>query len=191
MIQTLIVIKETYKQLPRLSISKERDTCLKRSYLRDDLLTQFTSDDHDRNELPCLSISKEQDTCLKRSYSRDDLLTQFTSDGHDKWNGKNQKFVAGVSTLVGVPLILPQRKWLPQTTHGRVSKIVEGWHCSSQERRLSGGSEASRSFCLTTTYPQPTHPITYQSYPPHFMSQSRDIWLSRPSREEIQHLRLW
>ena len=45
--------------------------------------------------------------------------------------------------------------------------------------------------CLVTTYPRPAHPITYQSYPPHFISQSRDIWLSRPSREEIQHLRLW
>ena len=44
-------------------------------------------------------------------------------------------------------------------------KIVEGWHCSSQERRLSGGSEAPRFFCLIMTYPQPAHPITYQSYP--------------------------
>ena len=54
-----------YIQLPRLSISKERDTCLERSYLQDDLLTQFMSDDHDRNELLCLSISKERDTCLE------------------------------------------------------------------------------------------------------------------------------
>ena len=28
-------------------------------------------------------------------------------------------------------------------------KIVEGWHCSSQERRLSGGSEALRFFALS------------------------------------------
>ena len=35
-------------ELLHLSISKERDTCLERSYLRDDLLTQFTSDDHDK-----------------------------------------------------------------------------------------------------------------------------------------------
>ena len=40
-------------------------------------------------------------------------------------------------------------------------------------------------------HPRPTHPITYQSYPPRFMSQSRDIWFSRPSREDIQHPRLW
>ena len=73
-----------YNQLPHLSISKERDTCLKRSYSRDDLLTQFMSDDHDRTELPCLSSSKEQDACLERSYLRDDLLTQFMSDDHDK-----------------------------------------------------------------------------------------------------------
>ena len=84
MIQTLAVIKETYNQLLCLSISKERDTCLKRSYSWDDLLTQLMSDDHDRNELPSLSISKEQDACLKRSYSQDDLLTQFTSDDRNK-----------------------------------------------------------------------------------------------------------
>ena len=65
MIQTLTVIKETYNQLPCLSISKEQDTCLERSYLQDNLLTQFMSDDHDRNELPHLSISKEQDACLE------------------------------------------------------------------------------------------------------------------------------
>ena len=69
MIETLIVIKGTYKQLLCLSISKERDTCLERSYSRDDLLTQFMSDDHDRNELPHLSISKQRDTCLEQSYS--------------------------------------------------------------------------------------------------------------------------
>ena len=84
MIQTLTVIKEMYNQLPCLSISKEQDTCLKQSYSRDDLLTQFTSDDHDRTELPHLSISKQRDSCLERSYSQDDLLTQFTSDDHDK-----------------------------------------------------------------------------------------------------------
>ena len=84
MIQTLIVIEETYIQLPYLSISKEQDTYLERSHSRDNLLTQFMNDDHDRNELPCLSISKEQDTCLERSYSRDDLLTQFTSYDCDK-----------------------------------------------------------------------------------------------------------
>ena len=46
-------------------------------------------------------------------------------------------------------------------------KIVEGWHCSSQERRLSRDSEAPRLhfLCLITTYPRPTHPVTYQSYP--------------------------
>ena len=71
-------------QLPCLSISKESDTCLERSYSRDDLLTRFTSDDHGRNELPCLSISKERDACLKRSYLRADLLTQFMSDDRDK-----------------------------------------------------------------------------------------------------------
>ena len=46
----LIIINKTYNQLPRLSISKERDTCLERSYSRDDLPTQFMSDVHDRNE---------------------------------------------------------------------------------------------------------------------------------------------
>ena len=35
-------------ELLHLSISKERDACLERSYSRDDLLTQFTSDDHDK-----------------------------------------------------------------------------------------------------------------------------------------------
>ena len=35
-------------ELPRLSISKERDAWLERFYLRDNLLTQFTSDDHDK-----------------------------------------------------------------------------------------------------------------------------------------------
>ena len=73
-----------YKQLQRPSIIKERDTCLEQSYSRDDLLTQFTGDDHGRNELPRLSISKERDTCLEQSYSRDDLLTQFMSDDHNK-----------------------------------------------------------------------------------------------------------
>ena len=35
-------------ELPHLSISKERDACLKQSYSRDDLLTQFTSDDRNK-----------------------------------------------------------------------------------------------------------------------------------------------
>ena len=33
---------------PCLSISKEQDTCLEQSYLQDDPLTQFTSDDRDK-----------------------------------------------------------------------------------------------------------------------------------------------
>ena len=40
-----------------LSISKEQDTCLERSYSRDDLLTQFTSDDREKlNETQKLKI---------------------------------------------------------------------------------------------------------------------------------------
>ena len=63
--------------------------------------------------------------------------------------------------LAGVPLILPERKRSSQTAHGRVCKVVQGWHCSSQEKRLPGGSEASRfHFRLITTYPDQLHPIT-------------------------------
>ena len=149
------------------------------------------SDDCDRNELPCLSISKEQDTCLERSYSQDDLLTQFTSDDHDKCNGKIKNLWQGSQCRSEFPSSSLKGSGHPRPCTEGFGKIVEGWHCSSQERRLPRGSEALRSFCLVMTYPRPTHPVTYQSYPPRFMSQSRDIWLSRPSREEIQHLRLW
>ena len=33
---------------------------------------------------------------------------------------------------------------IPDCTQKGLEKIIERWHCSSQERRLSGGSEAPR-----------------------------------------------
>ena len=99
------------------------------------------------------------------------------------WRGSQHRSESASSSLKG--------GGCPELHMEGFGKIVEGWYCSSQERRLSGGSEAPRFFCLIMTYPRPAHPVTYQSYPPCFMSQGRDIWLSRPSREEIQHLRLW
>ena len=80
------------------------------------------------------------------SYAGPSVLTQFMSDDCDKCNGKIKNLWQGSQCQSESPSSSLKGSSHPGPRTEGFGKIIEGWHCSSQERRLPGGSEAPRSF---------------------------------------------
>ena len=84
--------------------------------------------------------------------------------------------------LVRVLLILSQRKHLSQIAHWKGYKEIMGGTVVHGRKAFRGLKYPGLP---RHDIPRPTHPVSSQTYPPHLLSQSRDIWLSRPLKEEI------
>ena len=80
------------------------------------------------------------------------ISTNETEKSKNLWQGSQCRSESPSSSL--------KRSIRPGPCMEGFGKVIEGWHCSSQERRLSGGSEAPRFLFM----PRHDIPLTNSSH---------------------------